>query len=116
MQHDLAHAAPAALLTLAAGPAFADGEIDRLMTPADKARLQNYGETRKAALAEARGGEPSDVATLDGIVAKPLVPFQDLDLTGNWQCRTIKAGGHQRACDLWLVQVPRQRRRVRLDA
>lgn len=83
----------AALMTLAAGSAFADGEIDKLMTPADKTRLQNYGETRKAALLEAKGGEASDVATLDGIVAKPLVPFRDLDLTGNWQCRTIKAGG-----------------------
>ncbi|TIX45269.1 MAG: DUF4893 domain-containing protein, partial [Mesorhizobium sp.] len=29
-------------------PAFADGEVQKLITAADKARLDKYGETRKA--------------------------------------------------------------------
>ena len=74
-------------------PAHADGEVQKLITAADKARLDKYGDTRKAALAEARGGAPADVKLLDDLLAKPLVSFSDKDLTGNWQCRTIKAGG-----------------------
>ncbi|TIN03514.1 MAG: DUF4893 domain-containing protein [Mesorhizobium sp.] len=31
-------------------PAHADGDVQKLITPADKKRLDNYGETRKAAL------------------------------------------------------------------
>lgn len=30
-------------------PAHADGEVQKLITAADKARLDKYGETRKAA-------------------------------------------------------------------
>jgi hypothetical protein len=74
-------------------PALADGEVQKLITPADKARLDKYGETRKAALAEAKAGDPAEVKQLDAVLAKPLVAFSDKDLTGNWQCRTIKAGG-----------------------
>jgi hypothetical protein len=74
-------------------PALADGAVQKLITPADKARLDKYGETRKAALAEAKAGDPAEVKQLDALLAKPLVSFSDKDLTGNWQCRTIKAGG-----------------------
>lgn len=74
-------------------PALADGEVQKLITAADKARLDKYGETRKAALAEARAGNSAEVKQLDALLAKPLVSFSDKDLTGNWQCRTIKAGG-----------------------
>jgi hypothetical protein len=74
-------------------PALADGEVQKLITPADKARLDKYGETRKAALDEAKAGAPADVNQLDALLAKPQVVFSDKDLTGNWQCRTIKAGG-----------------------
>ena len=74
-------------------PAFADGAVQKLITPADKVRLDKYGETRKAALAEAKAGDPAEVKQLDALLAKPLVSFSDKDLTGNWQCRTIKAGG-----------------------
>jgi hypothetical protein len=74
-------------------PALADGEVQKLITPADKIRLDKYGETRKAALAEAKAGDPAEVKQLDALLAKPLVSFSDKDLTGNWQCRTIKAGG-----------------------
>ncbi|RUW61300.1 DUF4893 domain-containing protein [Mesorhizobium sp. M7A.F.Ca.US.008.03.1.1] len=74
-------------------PALADGQVQKLITPADKTRLDKYGETRKAALAEAKAGNPSEVKQLDALLAKPLVAFSDKDLTGKWQCRTIKAGG-----------------------
>jgi len=74
-------------------PAFATGEIVSLITPADRKRLDEYGQTRQAALAEARRGAPADVAILDALVAKRMVSFANFDMTGNWQCRTIKAGG-----------------------
>jgi hypothetical protein len=74
-------------------PALADGEVQTLITAADKARLDKYGETRKAALAEAKAGDPAEVRQLDALLTKPLVAFSDKDLTGNWRCRTIKAGG-----------------------
>jgi hypothetical protein len=74
-------------------PAHADGEVQKLITAADKARLDKYGETRKAALEEAKAGNPTEVKQLDELLAKPLVAFSDKDLTGSWKCRTIKAGG-----------------------
>ncbi|MBZ9882161.1 DUF4893 domain-containing protein [Mesorhizobium sp. CA10] len=74
-------------------PSLADGEVQKLITAADKARLDKYGDTRKAALEEARAGDPSEVKQLDELLARPLVAFSDKDLTGNWKCRTIKAGG-----------------------
>lgn len=74
-------------------PALADGEVQKIITAADKARLDKYGETRKAALEEAKAGNPAEVKQLDALLATPLVAFSDKDLTGNWQCRTIKAGG-----------------------
>ncbi|TIP00674.1 MAG: DUF4893 domain-containing protein [Mesorhizobium sp.] len=74
-------------------PAYADGEVQKLITAADKARLDKYGETRKAALDEAKAGDPAEVKQLDELLAKPLVAFSDKDLTGDWKCRTIKAGG-----------------------
>ncbi|RWH70974.1 DUF4893 domain-containing protein [Mesorhizobium sp.] len=74
-------------------PAYADGEVQKLITAADKGRLEKYGETRKAALEEAKAGNPSEVKQLDDLLAKPIVAFSDKDLTGNWKCRTIKAGG-----------------------
>ena len=74
-------------------PAHADGEVQKIITPADKARLDKYGETRKAALEEAKAGDPAEVSELNTLLAKPLVTFSDKDLTGNWQCRTIKVGG-----------------------
>ncbi|MDX8538072.1 MULTISPECIES: DUF4893 domain-containing protein [Mesorhizobium] len=74
-------------------PAHADGEVQKLITAADKTRLDKYGETRKAALEEAKAGDPAEVKQLDTLLAKPLVAFSDKDLTGTWKCRTIKAGG-----------------------
>ncbi|WP_296741734.1 DUF4893 domain-containing protein [Mesorhizobium sp.] len=74
-------------------PAFADGQVQKLITTADKARLDKYDETRKAALAEASAGKPAEVKQLDDLLAGPLVAFSENDLTGNWKCRTIKVGG-----------------------
>lgn len=86
-------AAALSLAVLCVVPAFATGEIVSLITPADKQRLDAYDATRAQALAEARKGDAADLATLDALLAKPLVSFQDFDMTGDWQCRTIKAGG-----------------------
>ncbi|PBB21240.1 DUF4893 domain-containing protein [Mesorhizobium sp. WSM4313] len=74
-------------------PSLADGEVQKLITAADKARLDKYGDTRKAALEAAKAGDPSEVKQLDELLARPLVAFSDKDLTGNWKCRTIKVGG-----------------------
>ncbi|TPI84330.1 DUF4893 domain-containing protein [Mesorhizobium sp. B2-8-9] len=74
-------------------PSLADGEVQKLITAADKARLDKYGDTRKAALEEAKAGNSSEVKQLNELLARPLVAFSDKDLTGNWKCRTIKAGG-----------------------
>jgi hypothetical protein len=81
-------------LSLSAGQALADGAILKIITPADKARLDGYDVTLKTALEEAKTGNPGDVATLDAIIAKPKLAFSDFDMTGNWQCRTIKVGGN----------------------
>lgn len=83
----------AASLAASASFAHADGVVQKLMTPADKARLETYDATRKQALEEAKAGTPADVATLDQLLAKPLLSVPDFDMAGNWQCRTIKAGG-----------------------
>jgi hypothetical protein len=82
-----------ALLTLTAGGAHAEGVVQKLVTPADKTRLEQYGETRKAALTEAKGGYSREVAQLDALLAYPLLSLADFDLGGDWKCRTIKAGG-----------------------
>jgi hypothetical protein len=75
---------------LASGNAFADGEVQKRMTPADRIKLEKYGEIRKAAVAVAQEGEPGEVKQLNDLLARPLVAFSDKDLTGNWQCRTMK--------------------------
>lgn len=83
----------AALLAFPAVPALADGVVQKLMTPADKARLESFETTRTTALDEARSGNPAELADLQSLLSKPLLPLPDFDLGGDWQCRTIKAGG-----------------------
>lgn len=75
--------------------AQADGEIGKIMTGADKARLASYDKVRAEAIADAKkGGDKKDVATLDAVLAGKALPFsQDFDMTGAWQCRTLKLGG-----------------------
>lgn len=83
-----------ALLVLPASQALATGEIQNLITTSDSQRLEKYDETRKAALAEAKaGGAAEDVAVLDKIIAREPIAFGDFDMTGKWQCRTVKVGG-----------------------
>lgn len=78
-------------------PALADGEIQNIITPADKARLDAYEATKADAVkaAEASGSQ-ADIAELKDILARPKVAFDGFDMTGDWQCRTIKAGGPAR--------------------
>jgi hypothetical protein len=84
----------AALLSSSAFPALADGEFDKLITAADRKRMENYEATRKEALDEAhKGGSADDIKVLDALLANEPQSFQGFDMTGNWECRTIKAGG-----------------------
>jgi hypothetical protein len=84
----------AMILAAPTGAALADGVVQKLMTPADKTRLEQYDATRKAALAEAKGGgDPAEFAALDALLAKPLLSLPDFDLGGEWRCRTTKVGG-----------------------
>jgi hypothetical protein len=78
-----------------AATAGADGEIDRIITAADKARLASFDKVRAEAIAEARkGGSPEDIVTLDAVLAgKDLAFSKGFDFTGEWQCRTVKLGG-----------------------
>lgn len=84
----------ALMLALPVTQALATGEIERLITPADRARLKQYDTIRKTALDQAhRGGSTADVATLNALLAKKRIAFGKFDMTGNWQCRTIKTDG-----------------------
>ena len=70
----------AILLLFSLAPAAADGEVDRLITPADRMRLKTYAETRQAAVAEARkGGTADELATFEAILARPLKSFSVYD-------------------------------------
>lgn len=83
----------AVLLLASTGAAHADGVVHKLITPADKTRLEKYDATRKEALAQAKGGLKREVDILDAVAAPTPQSFSGFDMTGNWQCRTIKAGG-----------------------
>ena len=81
----------AAMLMLAA-PALADGVLDQILTPFDKARLARFDQSSAAALGEARaGGDPADVAVLDKALAGQAMPIGNP--LGAWSCRVIKVGG-----------------------
>lgn len=81
-------------LVLGASQSFATGEIESLITQADRTRLAAFDATRNDAMEAARkSGTVEDVATLEEIQAKKPVSFADFDMTGEWQCRTVKAGG-----------------------
>jgi hypothetical protein len=83
-----------ASLALVASAAIADGEIQNIITPADKARLENYEATKAEAVAAAETSDAaSDITEFKQILERPTISFQDFDMTGDWQCRTIKAGG-----------------------
>lgn len=84
-----------AALVLALGlsaTAWADGSLDRILAPEDKARLANLDATAATALAEARaGGSPADLAVLDRALAGEALPIGNP--AGRWACRIIKVGG-----------------------
>lgn len=86
--------AVAATLSFATAPAFATGEIESLITDADRERLAQFDATKSEAVEIARAeGSQADVATLDTILSAEAIPFSDFDMTGDWQCRTIKLAG-----------------------
>lgn len=77
-----------------AAPALADGEFDKLITAADRQRMEKYDQTRAEALNEARiGGSAEEIRTLNAVVDAPPQSWAGFDMTGKWQCRTIKTGG-----------------------
>lgn len=76
-----------------AAPARADGEVERLITAADRARLDAYESTRSEALGEARAEKGADLAEVEALLAKPSLSFGQWDMTGAWRCRVTKLGG-----------------------
>jgi hypothetical protein len=82
-----------AMLAATTNLALADGAVQKLMTPADSVRLERFEATRKEALEEAHSGDPAASSELDTILAKQSLPLEDFDPVGDWQCRTVKAGG-----------------------
>ena len=83
------------VLVALTGVARADGEILSIITVADQMKLDKFDLTLREALAEAKkGGSPADVKTLEAALAgQPLPMDAGFDATGDWRCRTIKAGG-----------------------
>ena len=77
-------------------PARADGELDKILTDQDKARLANFAKTEAEALQQSLRGDPAEVEILTAALSgKPLPMDGDFDPTGNWRCRVIKAGGDE---------------------
>ncbi len=74
-------------------PAYATGELDSLITPSDKMRLEKYEETRKAALAQSIKGDEGDLAELNAVITRPAVAFTGQGFEGEWKCRVLKIGG-----------------------
>jgi hypothetical protein len=81
------------LIAVSSQTALADGEVQSLMTPADKALLEKFVEKRTAALDEIRDDTSAEAAELKALLAKPELSTADFDFSGDWRCRTIKIGG-----------------------
>jgi hypothetical protein len=73
--------------------ALGDGEVEGLMTSADKQKLAEFNTTRMAALREAEAGSEEDRAVLKAALAGEALSFSGYDPTGAWKCRVIKLGG-----------------------
>ena len=74
--------------------ALADGVLDKIISPFDRARLADFQKTEAEALSEALRGDPAEVEILTAALSgKPLAMGGDFDPTGKWRCRVIKAGG-----------------------
>ena len=79
---------------LFAAPALADGALDKIISPFDKARLADFAKTEAEALSQALRGDPAEVEILTAALSgKPMPLDGDFDPTGKWRCRVIKAGG-----------------------
>lgn len=75
--------------------AWADGELAKLLSASDKAKLANFDANKAKALEEARAhGAAVDIKLLDASLAgKPMSMSGKFDATGKWSCRTLKLGG-----------------------
>ena len=71
-------------------PAFAS-DWQSVIAPADAARLQALDEAWAKARSEAEGSDASDLKIVDALHAAGSQAIGDV--TGTWQCRTIKVGG-----------------------
>ncbi|MFN0191693.1 MAG: DUF4893 domain-containing protein [Aestuariivirga sp.] len=76
-------------------PAWADGELNKLISAFDKDRLARFEAIRREALTEARaGGNAADLKVLESVLSgQPLPMSGSFDPTGNWRCRNVKVGG-----------------------
>jgi hypothetical protein len=96
-------AALAALLSLLALPAFADGQgatgpaLDwrSQATELDRGKLDRYEDAVTKGMMESRvaGEEHGGYNDLTSIMEGTLAPADPAKLKGKWNCRTIKAGG-----------------------
>jgi hypothetical protein len=73
--------------------AWGDGELEGLITAADRQRLAEFNSTKLTALREAEAGSAEDLATLKAALAGEPLSFQDFNPAGAWKCRVIKLGG-----------------------
>ena len=86
----------ALIFSMLISPAYADGELDKILSPFDKERLANFQRTEAEAVSQALRGDPADVETLTSALSgKALTIDESFDATGNWRCRVIKAGGDE---------------------
>ncbi len=81
-------------LSALAPVAHAEGVLQSLLTPDDKARLAGLDAARDRAVEQARAkGDPAAVAVLDEVLKGPLLSVRDgFSPLGEWRCRTIKLG------------------------
>jgi hypothetical protein len=84
-----------ALLARSAEMALATGEITKLLTEGDAARLLTYEKVRIEAVSEAKaGGSAEDLAVLDAVLSGASLSFHEsFNPVGAWKCRTLKLGG-----------------------
>lgn len=73
---------------------LATGEIENLITDADRERLAAFDGAKQRALDEAGDADSQTaLAAFRKAATAETFPFADFNLTGDWQCRTLKAGG-----------------------
>ena len=81
------------VLAAVGATASADGILQKIITPADQSRLKQLDAVRREALADARAkASREDLAALEQALAGTPRPLDGTDLTGEWQCRSLKLG------------------------